>query len=157
MGEEEPRLPRPQTGREAGQRGVLRDAARPVAAEVVDADDGEHGAVDAHLGARVPEHGEVREPAERRGHGGGARVDVVVPERHEHPAWRAQTGATILMASHNMSEVERLCSEVMMMKAGRIVDRGSPRALIDRYGRTNLEEVFLHIARERRIALEPAK
>ncbi len=72
-------------------------------------------------------------------------------------AWRAQTGATILMASHNMSEVERLCSEVMMMKAGRIVDRGSPRALIDRYGRTNLEEVFLHIARERRIALEPAK
>jgi len=69
-------------------------------------------------------------------------------------AWQARTGATILMASHNMSEVERLCSEVMMMKAGRIVDRGSPQALIDRYGRTNLEEVFLHIAREPRIALE---
>jgi len=70
-------------------------------------------------------------------------------------SWRAHTGATILMASHNMSEVERLCSEVMMMKAGRIVDRGSPQALIDRYGRTNLEEVFLHIAREPQ-ALEPA-
>ena len=72
-------------------------------------------------------------------------------------AWRARTGATILMASHNMSEVERLCSEVMMMKAGRIVDRGSPRELIERYGRTNLEEVFLHIVREPRIALEAAK
>jgi len=70
-------------------------------------------------------------------------------------AYRARTGATILMASHNMSEVERLCSEVMMMKAGRIVDRGSPEALIARYGRTNLEEVFLHIAREPRIELEP--
>src|SRR5438270_8707278 len=62
--------------------------------------------------------------------------------------WRARTGATILMASHNMSEVERLCSEVLMMKQGHIVDRGSPQELIDRYGRTNLEEVFLHIARE---------
>jgi ABC-2 type transport system ATP-binding protein len=69
--------------------------------------------------------------------------------------WRARTGATILMASHNMAEVERLCSDVLMMKAGRIVDRGSPRALIARYGRTNLEEVFLHIAREPRVELEP--
>src|SRR5215472_9512340 len=49
-------------------------------------------------------------------------------------SYRERTGATILMASHNMAEVERLCSEVMMMKAGRIVDRGSPGALIDRYG-----------------------
>jgi len=69
--------------------------------------------------------------------------------------YRERTGATILMASHNMAEVERLCSEVMMMKAGRIVDRGSPEALIDRYGRTNLEEVFLHIARGSRTELEP--
>jgi len=64
--------------------------------------------------------------------------------------YRDRTGATILLASHNMAEVERLCSEVMMMKEGRIVDRGSPEALIDRYGRTNLEEVFLHIARDHR-------
>jgi ABC-2 type transport system ATP-binding protein len=71
--------------------------------------------------------------------------------------WRARTGATILMASHNMSEVERLCSEILMMKEGRIVDRGSPQELIARYGRTNLEEVFLHIAREPRIELVPAK
>jgi ABC-2 type transport system ATP-binding protein len=68
--------------------------------------------------------------------------------------YRARTGATILLASHNMAEVERLCSQVMMMKAGRIVDRGSPDELIDRYGRTNLEEVFLHIARDKR-SLEP--
>jgi len=71
--------------------------------------------------------------------------------------YRERTGATILMASHNMAEVERLCSEVMMMRAGRIVDRGSPEELIDRYGRTNLEEVFLHIARGPRAALEPVK
>jgi ABC-2 type transport system ATP-binding protein len=62
-------------------------------------------------------------------------------------AYRARTGATLLLASHNMGEVERLCSQVMMMKSGLIVDRGSPAELIDRYGRTNLEEVFLHIAR----------
>jgi len=72
-------------------------------------------------------------------------------------SWRAHTGATILMASHNMGEVERLCSEVIMMKAGRIVDRGSPQTLIDRYGRTNLEEVFLHIARDARVELQPVK
>ncbi|HEV2302653.1 MAG TPA: ABC transporter ATP-binding protein [Stellaceae bacterium] len=62
--------------------------------------------------------------------------------------YRARTGATILLASHNMAEVERLCDDVMMMKEGHIVDRGSPSALIGRYGRTNLEEVFLDIARE---------
>ena len=70
--------------------------------------------------------------------------------------YRARTGATIMLASHNMAEVERLCSEVLMMRAGRIVDRGSPEALIERHGRTNLEEVFLHIARARP-ALEPAQ
>jgi ABC-2 type transport system ATP-binding protein len=69
--------------------------------------------------------------------------------------YRARTGATILLASHNMAEVERLCSVVLMMKAGQIVDRGSPDELIRRYGRTNLEEVFLHIARDRVAALEP--
>ena len=69
-------------------------------------------------------------------------------------AYRARTGATILLASHNMAEVERLCSTVMMMKEGNIVDRGSPDELIQRYGRTNLEEVFLQIARGER-ALEP--
>jgi ABC-2 type transport system ATP-binding protein len=61
--------------------------------------------------------------------------------------YRARTGASILLASHNMAEVERLCSQVMMMRAGRIVDRGPPEELIARYGRTNLEEVFLAIAR----------
>jgi ABC-2 type transport system ATP-binding protein len=61
--------------------------------------------------------------------------------------YRSRTGATILLASHNMGEVERLCSDVMMMRQGRIVDRGSPQQLIDRYGRADLEEVFLDIAR----------
>ncbi len=62
-------------------------------------------------------------------------------------AYRDTTGATILLASHNMGEVERLGSDVLMMKAGRIVDRGSPSELIQRYGRATLEEVFLDIAR----------
>jgi ABC-2 type transport system ATP-binding protein len=48
-----------------------------------------------------------------------------------------------------MGEVERLCSTVLMMRGGRIVDRGAPAALIARYGRRNLEEVFLDIARSR--------
>ena len=61
--------------------------------------------------------------------------------------YRARSGATMLLASHNMAEVERLCSEVMMMRKGRIVDGGSPRALLERYGRETLEEVFLDIAR----------
>ena len=61
--------------------------------------------------------------------------------------YRRRGNATILLASHNMSEVERLCSDVMMMKKGRIVDRGSPPELIARYGRANLEQVFLDIAR----------
>jgi ABC-2 type transport system ATP-binding protein len=61
--------------------------------------------------------------------------------------YRARTGATILLASHNMGEVERLCSQVFMLRKGRIVDHGSPEALIDRYGRDTLEEVFLDIAR----------
>lgn len=61
--------------------------------------------------------------------------------------YRARTHATILLASHNMGEVERLCSDVLMLRQGRIVDRGSPQQLIDRYGRADLEEVFLDIAR----------
>ena len=61
--------------------------------------------------------------------------------------YSARTGATILLASHNMGEVERMCGAVLMMRRGRIVDRGAPRTLIERYGRSTLEEVFLDIAR----------
>jgi ABC-2 type transport system ATP-binding protein len=63
-------------------------------------------------------------------------------------AYRTRVGATLLIASHNMSEVERLCQHVLMMRSGRIVDEGSPEALIRRYGRVTLEEVFLDIARK---------
>jgi ABC-2 type transport system ATP-binding protein len=68
-----------------------------------------------------------------------------------------ETGASILLASHNMAEVERLCSDVLMMKAGRIVDRGPPDELIARYGRQTLEDVFLDIARDRRQPAEAAQ
>lgn len=63
--------------------------------------------------------------------------------------YRNRRGASIVLASHNMAEVERLCDQVLMMRAGAIVDRGPPAALIARYGRENLEEVFLDIARGR--------
>ena len=63
--------------------------------------------------------------------------------------YRAESGATILLASHNMAEVERLCDDVLMMRAGQIIDRDPPARLIQRYGRATLEEVFLDIARER--------
>jgi ABC-2 type transport system ATP-binding protein len=63
--------------------------------------------------------------------------------------YRAESGCTVLLASHNMAEVERLCGEVLMMKFGRIVDRGTPTDLLTRYNRDDLEEVFLDIARDR--------
>ncbi|MDF1792946.1 MAG: ABC transporter ATP-binding protein [Thalassobaculaceae bacterium] len=64
--------------------------------------------------------------------------------------YRDDTGATILLASHNMAEVERLCDDVLMLRAGRIVDQGSPADLLARYGRRTMEDVFLDIARDRK-------
>ena len=61
--------------------------------------------------------------------------------------YQRRTNATILLASHNMSEVERLCDHVLVLKAGQIVDRGSPSKLMARFGRHTLEEVFLDIVR----------
>ena len=66
--------------------------------------------------------------------------------------YQAASGCTILLASHNMAEVERLCSDVLMLKQGRAVDRGTPGELLARYGRDDLEAVFLDIARNRRRA-----
>ncbi len=64
--------------------------------------------------------------------------------------YRDESGCAMLLASHNMAEVERLCDDVLMMKQGRVVDRGSPAALLARYGRDDMEDVFLDIARDRR-------
>jgi ABC-2 type transport system ATP-binding protein len=68
-----------------------------------------------------------------------------------------RTGATVLLASHNMTEVERMCDRVLIMKSGRIVDRGTPADLFARYGRDTMEEVFLDIARDRRRPDEPER
>lgn len=61
--------------------------------------------------------------------------------------YRAKQNASILLASHNMAEVERLCDRVIIMKAGRIADEGSPQELMARHGRENMEQVFLDVAR----------
>ncbi len=63
--------------------------------------------------------------------------------------YQAETHATILLASHNMAEVERLCDDVVLLQAGRMFDRGSPRELIARFGREDMEQVFLDMARGR--------
>jgi ABC-2 type transport system ATP-binding protein len=64
-------------------------------------------------------------------------------------AFRRTHNAAILLASHNMNEVERLCDRVIIMKRGKIEDDDTPEKLLARYGRQNLEEVFLDVARGR--------
>ena len=61
---------------------------------------------------------------------------------------REEKKISVLLASHNMDEVKRLCNSVMMMKDGNIVDSGTPENLIEKYGQKNLEEVFLEIVRK---------
>ena len=62
--------------------------------------------------------------------------------------YASKNKTTILLASHNMNEVERLCSEVMMMKSGEIIDKGTCESLISKHGRINLEQTFLKLVRE---------
>jgi ABC-2 type transport system ATP-binding protein len=71
--------------------------------------------------------------------------------------YRRERGATILLASHNMAEVERLCERVIIMKKGLIEDDDTPERLLARYGRQTLEEVFLDVARGRGEAREMAQ
>jgi ABC-2 type transport system ATP-binding protein len=65
--------------------------------------------------------------------------------------YKAEHGATILLASHNMIEVERLADQVLMMRGGGIVAHGAPDDLLARFGRRTMEEVFLDMARNRRL------
>lgn len=71
--------------------------------------------------------------------------------------YQGRTGATIVLASHNMNEVERMCHDVIMLRTGRLVDRGSPDELISRYGRQTLEQVFVDVARGRTAAQKAAQ
>ena len=63
--------------------------------------------------------------------------------------YKLKNKVTILLASHNMSEVERLCDSVIMMRKGKIIDKGTCKQLIDNHGRNNLEETFLKLARSK--------
>jgi ABC-2 type transport system ATP-binding protein len=71
--------------------------------------------------------------------------------------YQRATGATILLASHNMNEVERLCDDVILLQTGRVFERGSPRELLERFGREDMEEVFLDMARGRARGLDSLK
>ena len=63
-------------------------------------------------------------------------------------SYRKSTGATILFASHDMKEVELLCDEVILLKQGRLVERGSPSSLLAKYDYDTLEDVFLQVNRQ---------
>ena len=63
--------------------------------------------------------------------------------------YKDENQVTILLASHNMAEVERLCDSIIMMKNGRIIDRGTCDQIIKKHGRNNLEETFLKLARSK--------
>ena len=63
--------------------------------------------------------------------------------------YQKENKTSILLASHNMAEVERLCSSVLMMNKGSIIDEGKPEELIKKHGRRNMEEVFLKLTREK--------
>ena len=63
--------------------------------------------------------------------------------------YQKENGTSILLASHNMAEVERLCTPVLTTNKGSIIDRGNPNELIKKHGRKNMEEVFLKLTRER--------
>ena len=63
--------------------------------------------------------------------------------------YQQENKTSILLASHNMAEVERLCSSVLMMNKGLIIDSGKPKELIKKHGRRNMEEVFLKLTREK--------
>ena len=74
--------------------------------------------------------------------------DTTVWIREFLQQYRDQRGATILFASHDMREVELLCDEALLMKEGKLVEKGSPQGLLDKYQRSNLEEVFLQVNRK---------
>jgi ABC-2 type transport system ATP-binding protein len=61
--------------------------------------------------------------------------------------YKSKNKITILLASHNMDEVKRLCKSILMMKDGKIIDRGTPSEIINKHGKKNLEEVFLKLNR----------
>ena len=63
--------------------------------------------------------------------------------------YKSKNQVTILLASHNMNEVERLCDSIIMMKKGKIIDRGTCKEIIKKHGRDNLEETFLKLARSK--------
>ena len=130
---------------EARPRGVPRPADRQALGRAEDA--GGFGEGADQLPARAP----------ARRADGLARPRYRRLVRSHLERFRRRRGATVLLASHNMGEVERLCERVIIMKRGRIEDDDTPQRLLVRYGRETLEEVFLDVARGRGEAREAAQ
>ena len=68
---------------------------------------------------------------------------------YKRQEYKNEKKISILLASHNMNEVQRLCKSILMMKDGKIIDSGNPENLIKKHGRKNLEEVFLKLSRSK--------
>ena len=85
----------------------------------------------------------------------GAELKKVYPKSHIYGSdiskkslkISSEKKMSILLASHNMDEVKRLCKSILMMKEGKIIDRGTPSEIINKHGKKNLEEVFLKLNR----------
>ena len=103
------------------------------------------------LGAATVSHADTG--ITQTGHGSPSAPAPHRPERNQDRMrsylenYQRRTACTMLLASHHMGEVERMCDDVIMLRAGLVVDQGSPQQLIERYRRETMEEVFLDIAR----------
>ncbi len=88
-----------------------------------------------------------------------ASLDPDTAERMRQFVLRYQrtTGATILMVSHNMEEVQRISTGVLVMRAGEIIDHGTPLSLLEKYGRDSLEEVFIDVVRDGDVLTGPRR
>ena len=108
----------------------------------------------AHTHHYVAELRDLLQQIEASGEPKALDPDTADQLRGHLERYQARTHATVLLASHNMGEVERLAHHVLMLRRGQLVDQGSPEALIAKYGRDDLEQVFLDIARGTGVAAE---
>ena len=82
--------------------------------------------------------------------GGYFKAEMSFPNDYPYRFnYKIKNKVTILLASHNMNEIERLCDSIIMMRKGKIIDSGTCKELVNKHGRNNLEETFLKLARSK--------